>query len=169
MLFKGLLDGTETDERRGASHFGANRRSFPLLAGKNAADPSLAGNVGWSGSENPEWQTAEMVAGWERIEEFLACRCLPIPRGKDRHLAEPYVIEVSFLIMSCSFFFSFKCTRMCLETGICSEGYGVWETKADGEKREGWPRPDWVPGNSAGHTYQNYFKIHNIFFKSLKS
>lgn len=74
--------------------------------------------MGWSGSKNPEWQTAEMVAGWERIEEFLACRCLPVPRGKDRHLAEPYVIEVSFLIMSCSFFFSFKCTRMCLEIGI---------------------------------------------------
>ena len=30
-----------------------------------------------SGSESPEWQTAEVVGGWEHIEEFV-----PILRGE---------------------------------------------------------------------------------------
>lgn len=115
--------------RKGSSTLQCKQTFVPTACGKNAADPSLAGDAGWSGSANLEWQTAEMVGGWERIEEFIACRCLPVLRGKDRHLAEPYVIEVSFLIMSCSFFFSLECIRMCLETGTCPEGCGVWVSR----------------------------------------
>lgn len=101
--------------------------SFMLLVGKMLLIPSWQRT--WSGSESPKWQTAEVVGGWEHTEEFM-----PILRGeKNNHqglgksIWQSHMFEISFLVISCSFFFSLECIRMCLGTEPCTKGYGGWE------------------------------------------
>lgn len=66
---------------------------FLLAAcGKDAADPILAEDMVRK-RESPEWQTAEVVGGWEHVGESVT-----VLRGKEKtprtgkkRLAEPHV------------------------------------------------------------------------------